>query len=152
MQLSWHKMMFVGLLTFVTVGCGSPATPVAPKVTVSGAGGTEPVAILRQSAGSDEAFAKIGGHLLNAAGDSKATLGDLAPNYETESVIVVALGEVPTGGFGVKITGVQKKGDDIFVQFTTSEPTGAATQVISYPFAAVAVPKTTGKLFLEEAN
>lgn len=149
MQLSMHRMMFVALLALITTGCGSSSK--AP-VNVSGTGGTEPVAILRQTAGSDEAFAKIGGYLLNAAGDSKAALTDLAPNYETESVIVVALGEVPTGGYGVTITGVQKKGDDIYVQFTTSEPTGAATQVISYPYAAVAVPKTTGTLFLEETN
>lgn len=147
MQLFWQKMMFVGLLAFISVGCETK-----PKVTVSGAGGTEPVAILRQASGNDQAFAKIGGYLLNAAGDSAANLGDLAPNYETESVIVVALGEVPTGGFGVTITGVQKKGEDVFVQFTTSEPTGITTQVISYPYAAAVVPKTTGKLFLEESN
>lgn len=149
MQLSMQKMMFVGLFALLCSGCGAPGKP---AVTVSGAAGTEPVAILRESTGNDAAFAKIGGHLLNAAGDTTASLGDLNPNYETESVIVVALGEVPTGGFGVMITGVQKKGENIFVQFKTSEPGDVATQVISYPYAAVVIPKATGKLFLEETN
>jgi len=141
-----QSLFLIGLL-LITTGCGSPS-----PVKVSGSTGTEPVEILRQHMGNDEAFAKIGGMLLNSASDTTANLGTLAPDFNTESVIVVALGEVPTAGFGITITGVQKQGDKVFVQFKTSQPGDVAAQVISYPFAAVAVPKLTGTLFLEESN
>ena len=146
------SLFYIGLLIItasLTSGCDSTS-----KVAVKGGTGTEPVELLRQTNGSNDAFAKIGGYLINSADDSAADLSSLSPNYDTESVIVVSLGEVPTGGFGVTITGVQKQGDKVFVQFTTSQPAADAvvTQAISHPYAAVAVPKVTGTLFLEESN
>lgn len=146
------SLFYIGLLIItasITAGCNSAGT-----TQVKGATGTEPVELLRQTAGSDAGFAKIGGYLLNSADGSTADLSALSPNYDTESVIVVSLGEVPTGGFGVNITGVQKQGDKIFVQFTTTQPAADAvvTQALSHPYAAVAVPKLTGTLYLEESN
>ncbi len=154
MQRTWHNMMWVVMMAMMLAGCNGTAKKTEPSVTVRGAHGTEPVEILRQTAGSDEAFARIGDYLLNAAGDSAANLETLAPNYQTETVIVVALGEVPTGGYGVNITGVQKKGDQLFVQFTVSQPAADAvtTQALTYPYAAVAVPKTTGRVTLEDVT
>ncbi len=146
------SLFHIGLLIItasITAGCNSTGT-----AQVQGGAGTEPVELLRQTAGSDSGFARIGGYLLNSSADTTANLSPLSPDYDTESVIVVSLGEVPTGGFGVIITGVQKQGDKVFVQFTTTQPAPGAivTQAISHPYAAVAVPKLTGTLYLEESD
>lgn len=57
------------------------------------------------------------------------------------SVVLLSLGQQNTGGFEADITGLQLKGDQLYVQGTAVAPGDAATQVITYPYCAVAVKK-----------
>ncbi len=59
------------------------------------------------------------------------------------SVILLSLGQQPTGGFAADITALQRKGDELFVQGTAAQPTSTdnVTQAQTFPFAAVAVEK-----------
>jgi hypothetical protein len=62
---------------------------------------------------------------------------------QQHSVILLSLGEQPTGGYAADITALQRKGAEVYVQgVATAPPADAATtSAITYPFAAVAVDK-----------
>jgi hypothetical protein len=152
MQMSWLKIAAVALAMVTLAGCGGAAKTNGKSPTLSGVTGTQPVPILAQKSGSDAAFATAQEYLINAAGDTKADLTDLNANFDTQSVVVIALGEVPTGGHEVEITGVQKKGDTLYVQFKVKQPgpDAVTTQAISHPYAAALIPKFTGNVIPEE--
>jgi len=147
MQTSWFKFAAAVFAAVLVAGCNNP--PSKPKV--AGGSGTEPVPILASHSGSDAAFVAQE-YLINSADDTKADLSALNPNYETQSVVVIALGEMPTGGHSVAITGVQKKGDTLYVQFRVTQPAADAvvTQAITHPYAAVLIPKFAGNVLPEE--
>ena len=117
--------------------------------TTSESGGTYtvPVRILRHFQGNDAAFNQIGEHLINtprqlAAAGSK-TLEGLDVDFARQSLLVVALGQCPTGGYAAQISGVQKRGDELFVQGTAYRPRkeDPVTQALSYPIAAAVIEK-----------
>lgn len=64
-------------------------------------------------------------------------------DFAKHSVVLFSLGQQPTGGYSADIIAMQIKGDDLFVQGTAIAPSESdiTTQVITYPFCAVAVAK-----------
>ena len=64
-------------------------------------------------------------------------------NFDRESLLLLALGEKPTGGYWARITAVQRKNNLLYVQGTANRPHKDQTvpQVLTYPYAAVAVKK-----------
>ena len=79
-------------------------------------------------------------------------LKKLDVDFNTQSVVLITLGEQKTGGYWVKITGIQAAGNgDAFVQATVNKPskTDTVTQGLTYPFAAIVTGKITGKVIPE---
>ena len=66
------------------------------------------------------------------------------------SVVLLSLGEQPTGGYEARITALQRKGDLLYVQGTAERPAADATttQQVTYPFSAVVVDKLPSGLTL----
>ena len=139
-----------GLIVAVALMAGCKKSPSTPPIT--GAMGTEAVEILNAISASDAVFADVGSTLINEKADKYAGVdAALSPDYDTQTVVVVSLGQVTTGGYGVKITGAQRKGHHLFLQFTTSQPgpDDVVTQAIEHPYAAILIPKFTGTVHLE---
>jgi hypothetical protein len=88
---------------------------------------------------SKEALDAIGSEQLSA----------LAVDFSTQSVVILAYGERPTGGFWARITGAQQLGQELYVQGTVNRPGPdlAVTLAVTYPYCA-AVLDTTGSLIL----
>lgn len=119
---------------------------------VAGMSGTAPVAVVRHIKGDDLAGQKGADVLLiTSAAQLDAlkskTLSGEKIDFASQSLVVLALGEKPTAGFWARITGVQSRGADLYVQGVVSSPAKDATvaQVVSYPFDAVVIAKAAAK-------
>ena len=115
-------------------------------------GPSEPVSIQRHLTGDDSGIKTPAVVLVNSRDELTAMgsvdLVNAEVNFDEHSLIVLALGERPTGGYAAKITGVQKRGNEIYVQGYAARPSPDAmvTQVITYPYDAVVVPKMQGSI------
>lgn len=84
---------------------------------------------------------------LDAIGSEQ--LSGLAVDFSSQSVVILAYGERPSGGYWARITGAQQLGQELFVQGTVNRPgpDEGVTLAITYPYCA-AVLDTTGNLIL----
>lgn len=148
-------------LCFVAVwilALGLPACQSTSSSTPSVAGtfGTQPVPIIAHLTGNDPALKYPSVLLIN----SQAELARLGAqelsrhpvDFNQHSLVVLALGEKPTGGYWARITAIQKSGTDLFVQGIANRPAKdqPVTQALSYPYAAAIVPKTLAKRIYSE--
>lgn len=134
-------MIAAGLVAAVLAGCQSPTPP------VDTVGATEPVPILRAHQGSDAALDLAGAWVLNSQAEmaelGSVQLSALPVDFERESLLLLALGQQPTAGYELAITGASRLGDRLFVQGLTSRPAPDAitAQVLTYPYAAAVIAK-----------
>jgi len=110
----------------------------------------EPVEVVGQQGGSSSALDSIGAMLIRTQAEYDA-LGDaeIYPdvNFDENDLVIVTLGEQPTGGYAVEISGVQQVGDELAVSGTATTPAADAvvTQALTYPYDAVVIPNTDAK-------
>lgn len=107
----------------------------------------QPVTVLRRFNGNDPGLKEPMVRLISSAGELES-LGsyDLAVqsiDYDKESLLLLALGEKPTGGYWARITGVQRKGGLLYVQGLANRPSAdaAVSQRLTYPYDAVVIRK-----------
>jgi hypothetical protein len=76
-------------------------------------------------------------------------------DFSRDIVLCVFRGQKPTGGYGISVTSIQRRGDNITVSLEMSDPAPGSmlTQALTNPFAVyrVAVPEGTD-LRSEEAS
>jgi hypothetical protein len=110
--------------------------------------GTTPLPIEGHYSGNSPALTEPGAWLINSdeqlanLGAQGLTGGD-AVDFDTQSLLVVAMGQQPTGGHWAHITAVQAKGEYLFFQGILNRP-GAddvVTQALTHPYAAAVLPK-----------
>jgi hypothetical protein len=67
-------------------------------------------------------------------------------DFKTNSVVLVALGRKPTGGYAVEVSDVRSSEGktEILVKTRAPKPGGIQLQALSAPFHIVAVPKISG--------
>ena len=53
--------------------------------------------------------------------------------------VILNLGEKPTAGYTIEVTGAQETPDSVILTVKEQAPTGMAAQVISYPYVVVRV-------------
>ena len=66
-------------------------------------------------------------------------------DFYNESVVLLALGEMPSTGYWVNITAIHQEGDLLYVHGKANRPDADAMtgQVLTYPYCAVVTPKTS---------
>lgn len=76
--------------------------------------------------------------------DQKFTRGFSVNPYDSDQYVLITMGTVPTAGYEIEITGVQKKGDLWIIesQFKAPDPDEIVAMVISYPAIVVKLPAT----------
>ena len=123
----------------------------------TGIGGrTTPVPILHHAQADDAGFQYATVELINSWDELNAmgssALNDIQIDFDTQSLVVLALGEQTTGGWYAQITGVQQRGSELFVQGFAYPPAGdaATTQAMSYPIAATIIPKSKATMIHPE--
>ncbi len=103
--------------------------------------------LLRQSAGDDSNVNDAGVWLLNSAkdvqGTGSTTLAAVKVDFNTESLLVLTLGQRPTTGYWARINAVQRAGDNVWVQGTANKPAkgDVTTPSMTTPYVAVVVAK-----------
>ena len=124
-------------------GCKS-----APPVEEPAVETTTPVQILRDAAGNDPACKQVDAVLIRSQAQfddmASEALGELYVDFESEMLVVVALGERPTSGYAVKITNISQSGQVLFVQGTTTRPDDAeiTLPMLTYPYAAAVIARS----------
>jgi len=110
--------------------------------------GTRTLPVLRELDGSDPALTTPGVILINSHQQLQYTdsdkLDNLDPNFREESMVVLALGERPTGGYRCRITSITRTADQLIIEGIATRPSNEdmVVQVLTYPFHAVMIPKT----------
>jgi hypothetical protein len=82
---------------------------------------------------------------LNALGIDE--LANLGANFRAHSVLLLAAGQKPTGGYWIHVTGVQLHGDELYFQGLANRPGPAdvVTQALTYPYTAVLIEKARAR-------
>lgn len=143
MSKTWSLCLAVFMAVAIAGGCQTNK-----KTRETGpAARTEPVSIIRQVSASDEGFKQPEGRAILTRAEleeAKSTeLTKLDIDFNKQSLVVVALGEEPTAGYWVKITGVQQRGTVVYVQGVANRPVKdqQVAQQKTYPVAAAVVPR-----------
>ena len=108
----------------------------------------EHVTILGQDQGNDPGLTDFGIHLIRNRADLDAlgakTMGDPHIDFANEDVVLLCLGEQPTGGYWTRVTAVQLEGDELHVEGIANAPgpSEVVAQVFTYPYSVVKIPKT----------
>jgi len=109
----------------------------------------EPVSILHTVVGGNPSLKSPELTLINSQAQLDALGSDdlvgRAVDFYNESVILSALGEMPSTGYWVHITSVHQEGDLLYVYGQANRPSADAMsgQVLTFPYCAVVIPKTT---------
>lgn len=75
-------------------------------------------------------------------------------NFETETIILVALGARNNGGYQLKINSVHELGNEFTIDYTetTPNPKCTNTQAIVFPYEFISVPKTSKKVVFKNSQ
>lgn len=109
----------------------------------------EPVAVIDRGFGNDASLMFADAMLLKNERQAKATGAEsvvgIDLDYKANALLVVALGEKPTGGYGTIIDSVQLEGGSLVVNVYTYQPVegSATTEALSYPYAYAIIPDVT---------
>ena len=109
----------------------------------------EPVRILKTVIGGHPALKGPSLKLITSQAQLDALgTGDLIGrkvNFNNEQVVLATLGEMPTDGYWIRITSIYQEGDvlEVYGQANRPTPDTKAGQVLTYPYCAVVIPRTT---------
>ena len=121
-------------------------------------GATQPVHIIEHTQAEDSGLGDPAVELIQSEQELRllgsVTLAEKDVDFTGHSMVVLALGERSTGGWSAKITGIQQKGADLFVQGIAYQPAEGSNlaQVLSYPVAVAIIPKTTASTIHPEID
>ncbi len=159
MSQNHYRLVLLVSLTVALMGCAQPKSDGDNDMAVA-----DPAmdAAVMQDVRAVPILGKIAGNQLPISMYSLVQLNeqefnefDLArdgfrPNFDKHSVILLSLGEQPTGGYAADIEAIQLIEDELYVQAVASAPKSgeSVTQQLTYPFSAVIVSKLPEDLTL----
>lgn len=136
-----------GLVTTMLPGCAATEPP--PQRTL-----VDAVPILRQVTGNEPALTTPQTLLIDSRSKLEAlgapALTAMEVDFVKEGLLVVSLGERPTGGYRVEVTGVRRLERTLILQITARRPglNEGVTLAMTYPFAAAVIPAQEGAMHL----
>jgi len=143
------------VLVFAAIGCAS-------RQQIAATSDLLPVPIKRQTQINEPGLKQMGVLLINSQEELERltpeadSLVEVKVDFSRESLVVLCLGERPTGGYWARITGVQRdpQSDALYVQGVANQP-GADDVVIetlTYPCDAAVVPKVPARVIHPEID
>lgn len=148
MQNPMMKLFVVAALACsALVGCKGDGDA-SDQGTAGGSDLAQPVTILERVNGNSAALKTIGKmHIetkqaYDALGDADIFPGEI--DFDQNDLVIVALGEQPTGGYSIVIESIQLQGGELAVtgKATAPGPDAITTQALTYPYSAVLIPNT----------
>jgi hypothetical protein len=138
-------LMVAALASTALIGCKGDGETDTPTDGVALAA---PVAIGERVDGNSAALKTLGTYHIetkeqyDALGDADIFPGGL--DFDESDLVIVALGEQPTGGYSVSIESIQLAGGELAVTGKATAPGADAvvTQALTYPYSAVSIPNT----------
>jgi hypothetical protein len=113
----------------------------------------QPVEVQSRYAGQYASFEKPGVYILNTPAQLSELDGNIDASqvdFSNQSVVVLAAGTRPTGGYWAYLTSLQLAGNMLYVQGRVNSPGQGAmtTQALTQPWSAVVVPKLPANLMV----
>lgn len=142
-------MFIVVCLTCLSTGCQSTGSSDKGPDTSN----LKPLEVQARYTGQYASFEKPGVYILT----SPAQLGDLDGaidasqiDFANQSVVVLAAGSRPTGGYWAYLSSLQRSGNALYVQGRVNSPGEGAmtTQAFTQPWSAVVVEKLPGNMMI----
>ena len=128
------------------IGCKSGGDASA-TTTDKGTALAQPVTIIERVNGSSDALKSIGKmHIetkaqYDALGDANIFPGEI--DFDANDLVIVALGQQPTGGYAINIASIHLQGGELAVTGKASAPgLDSVTQALTYPYSAVLIANT----------
>jgi len=140
-----NVLMVAALASTALIGCKGDGDTDASSDGVTLA---TPVPIGERVNGNSAALKTLGTYHIetkaqyDALGDAEIFPGGL--DFGENDLVIVALGEQPTGGYSVTIESIQLAGGELAVtgKATAPGPDAVTTQALTYPYCAVSIPNT----------
>lgn len=135
----------VATLTALSAGCQSDRGGGGRGEARHGRSG--PVAMVAHVNGEDPALRDPNLRLITTQEEFNRLGSDelrrLTPDFGRESLVLLSLGERPTGGYWTHVRRLDREGDDLWVYGTVNRPASDETvsQGASYPYEAVVIAK-----------
>jgi hypothetical protein len=138
---AWRSASSAALAFVLLASCGS----------IAGSGGVvSPTPLARSVAFTEAATTSQSRHdagatlIVGTSDASRATIARLIPNAETPDgrvLVAVFQGQQRTGGYAIRVNGVERRGDQLVVRatFTRPGPGAIVTQVLTSPAHVVSV-------------
>lgn len=155
MKLVFSACLSAGVLlaaSFGLTGCDSSQSVVIENPA-------EPIEIVDSGYGSDPSLLFADAFLLKNERQVKATgsesLAAMDVDYKANALVVVALGQKPTGGYGAAIDSVQLEGGTLVVNVDIDTPgeDAAASEALTFPYAYAVIPDVTAfEVVVNELN
>ena len=152
-----HRVLFVALAASLLAGCSAGTS--TSQLPTADNNPPQPVPIVGLTMGNNSKITEPTVALITSkaqlasyqmAGDSD----DLNVNFDKQNAILVALGTKNTGGYWVKITGVQQIGNKLYFQALANKPAKgqASSQGITHPYCLAVIPKTSATELTSEVQ
>lgn len=110
----------------------------------------EPVPILERYQGSQAQDMEIQRRMLIQTAEQfeqlgAGTLDEVEVDWDTQDLVVLAMGMRPTGGYWCTITAAQVQGETLYVQGVVNRPgsDSMTTQAQTYPWCAAVIPNVS---------
>ena len=148
-KTTWKTLALAALLgpAIVSAGCKSDGDVVADPPEMGDV--AQPVVIIESASGTSAALTDLGVMLIKTQAEYDA-LGepDIFPgefDFDQYDLVIVALGQQPSGGYSVDITSIQQAGDKLLVNGTTRRPgeDEFVTTALTYPYDAAMIANTS---------
>lgn len=157
MRSSLMKMLVVAALLAPVVGLTACKSN-GDKPAGGNSGLAQPIVIVEGVTGSSGILDQPGAMLftsqkeLDAMGAASIFPGPI--DFKSNNLVVLAGGEMPTGGYWVRIKSISQVGDELFVSGVANKPGSdeVVTQGLTYPYHAVLVEKTDAKIAIPEVK
>lgn len=146
-------ILLAGAITFALTACqsgnGNDAGQMDEGSRQATLEQTQPVEIRSQMTGSGDGPEEMTVRLIKNQKQLKQL--DFQPakdvNLQQNDLVLVALGEQNTGGYWVRIDGIQRVGRTLYVEATINKPGEgqATTQALTYPYTVAVIPNTQAR-------
>ena len=130
-NIKWKNMLTLFIVGLLLVGCNVQANGVVAKEEGSGA-----------SLNYELVAPPYDSDIQQIIQQNKKNTGFKTINKDSNTFVIIHLGQRPSAGYKVVIDKVEKTSDKILITYSEKKPEGMAASVITYPAAVIKLPKT----------
>lgn len=140
-NIKWKTLLTLFILGFILMGCNVQGNRVIAKEEGSGASLKYELVTPPYDADIQQMIDK-----------NKKNAGYKTIQQGSDTLVMIFLGQRPSGGYKIVVDKVEKKSDQVTIFYSEKKPEGMAISVISYPSSVIKIPKTSLPIVVKKTN